>query len=146
MSEFLKNGVYYTENATQSGLKRMPFAFDVQYEGDNPFAPNMPRGLYYCSGWGAQAHEGIDYADAIGWKNIPKGTEYFILSGNKNCYAVTAKHARSSFRALFSSGVIQDIVSDVAHEVYKLTYNDEIEEIESDYTMEEVSGWDEEAA
>ena len=51
MSDYIKNGVYYAIDAANNELDRMPYAFEVRNDGDNPFADNMPSGIYQCTGW-----------------------------------------------------------------------------------------------
>lgn len=151
MSDYIKNGVYYAIDAANNELDRMPYAFFVKRDGDNPFAEGMIAGAYTCSGWGREAHVNIDYKSAIGWDKIPKGTEYYIIVDSENAYAVTADYARENYEPLFSPGQIQSMVCNVALEVFQVARTDawgdsEVEEIDVDMTMEEASAWDEEAA
>ena len=66
MSDYIKNGVYYAIDAANNELDRMPYAFEVRNDGDNPFADDMPSGIYQCCGWGREAHVNIDYRSATG--------------------------------------------------------------------------------
>ena len=147
MSDYIKDGVYYAVDAVKSELEgRMIYGFHVKENGGNPFAPDMPSGFYGFVGWGREAHVNIDYGSAIGWKNIPKGVEYFIISGYDGCFAVTAEHARREWMPLYSAWTIKDVATSIASEVYDAAKWDEIEEINVDESMEEVAEWDEEAA
>lgn len=149
MSDYIKDGVYYAIDAANNELDRMPYAFFVKRDGDNPFAENMIAGAYTCSGWGREAHVNIDYKSAIGWDKIPKGVEYYIIADPENAYAVTADYARENYEPLFSSGQIRGMICDVALEVFhsSAAWGDSgIEEIDVDMTMEEAARWDEEAA
>ena len=151
MSDYIKNGVYYSIDAANSELKRMPYAFLVKRDGDNPFAENMIAGAYTCSSWGREAHTDVNYKSAIGWDKIPKGVEYYIIGDTKNAYAVTADYARENYEFLFSSGQIRSMICNVAEEVFHSARTDawgdaDVEEIDVDMTMEEASEWDEEHA
>ena len=148
MSDYIKDGVYYAIDAANNELDRMPYAFFVNRDGDNPFAEGMIAGAYTCSGWGREAHVNIDYKSAIGWDKIPKGVEYYIIVNSENAYAVTADYARENYEPLFSAGQIRRMICNVAEDIY---YNAsdmcaEVEGIDVDLTMEEASEWDEEAA
>ena len=151
MSDYIKNGVYYAIDAANNELERMPYAFNVKVDGDNQFADNMPAGIYACVGWGREAHVNSDYGSASGWSNIPRGQEYYILSGQSGVFATTAVHARENYEFLFAAGGIRAMICNVAQDVFhhagEGAWGDrEIEEIETDMDMEEASQWDEEAA
>ena len=151
MSDYIKNGVYYALDAANNELDRMPYAFDVKVDGDNPFSDDMPAGIYQCTGWGREAHVNTDYRSASGWSKIPRGQEYYILSGPAGVFATNAAHARENYEFLFASGGIRAMICNVAQDVFHHAVEDawgdrEIEEIETDMSMEEASQWDEEAA
>ena len=151
MSDYIKNGVYYAIDAANNKLERMPWAFFVKRDGDNPFAENMIAGAYTCSSWGREAHTDVNYKSAIGWDKIPMGAEYYIIADLENAYAVTADYARENYELLFSSGQIRRMICNVAEDVFHSARTDawgdsEVEEIDVDMTMEEASEWDEEAA
>ena len=118
MSDYIKDGVYYAIDAANNELDRMPYAFLVKRDGDNPFAEGMIAGSYTCSGWGREAHVNIDYKSAIGWDKIPKGAEYFIIVNSENAYAVTADYARENYESLFSAGQIRRMICNVAEDIY----------------------------
>jgi hypothetical protein len=151
MSDYIKNGVYYAIDAANNELDRMPYAFEVERDGNNPFADDMPAGTYKCCGWGREAHVNIDYRSAIGWSNIPRGLEYYILSGQSGVFATTAAHARENYEFLFAADGIRRMICNIAEDVFHNAGEDawgdrSIEEIETDMSMEEASQWDEEAA
>ena len=151
MSDYIKNGVYYAIDAANNELDRMPYAFEVRNDGDNPFADDMPSGIYQCRGWGREAHVNSNWGSAIGWSNIPRGQEYYILSGQSGVFAITAAHARENYEFLFAAGGIRRMICNVAEDVFHISGEDAwgdrvIEEIETDMSMEEASQWDEEAA
>lgn len=151
MSDYIKNGVYYAIDAANNELERMPYAFNVKVDGDNPFADNMPAGIYACEGWGREAHVNSNYGSAAGWSKIPRGQEYYILSGPPGVFATTVVHARENYEFLFAAGGIRAMICNVASDVFHHAGEDawgdrEIEEIETDMDMEEASQWDEEAA
>ena len=151
MSDYIKNGVYYAIDAANNELDRMPYAFEVRNDGDNPFADDMPSGIYQCCGWGREAHVNIDYRSATGWSKIPRGLEYYILSGQSGVFATTAAHARENYEFLFAAGGIRRMICNIAVDVFHNAGEDAwgdraIEEIETEMNMEEASQWDEEAA
>tara|TARA_Y100000114_G_scaffold138457_1_gene141472 strand:+ start:268 stop:723 length:456 start_codon:yes stop_codon:yes gene_type:complete len=151
MSDYIKNGVYYAIDAANNELDRMPYAFDVRNDGDNPFADDMPAGIYQCTGWGREAHVNTDYSSATGWSKIPRGQEYYILSGQSEVFATTAAHARENYEFLFAAGGIRRMICSIAQDVFHNAGEDAwgdraIEEIETEMNMEEASQWDEAAA
>ena len=151
MSDYIKNGVYYAIDAANNELDRMPYAFEVRNDGDNPFADDMPAGIYQCTGWGREAHVNTDYGSAVGWANIPRGLEYYILSSTAGVFATTAAHARENYEFLFAAGGIRRMICNIAEDVFNISGVDawgdcEVSEIETNMSMEEASQWDEEAA
>jgi len=148
MSDYIKNGVYYAIDAANNELDRMPYAFEVRNDGDNPFADDMPSGIYQCTGWGREAHVNTDYRSAEGWSKIPRGLEYYILSGQSGVFATTAAHARENYEFLFAAGGIRRMICSIAQDVFHNAGEDAwgdraIEEIETEMNMEEASQWDE---
>ena len=151
MSDYIKNGAYYAIDAANNELDRMPYAFDVRNDGDNPFADDMPAGIYQCTGGGREAHVNTDHSSAAGWSKIPRGQEYYILSGQSEVFATTAAHARENYEFLFAAGGIRRMICSIAQDVFHNAGEDAwgdraIEEIETEMNMEEASQWDEAAA
>ena len=151
MSDYIKNGVYYALDAANNELDRMPYAFDVKVDGDNPFSDDMPAGIYQCTGWGREAHVNTDYRSASGWSKIPRGQEYYILSGPAGVFATNAAHARENYEFLFPPSSIRWMICNIAEDIFNAAGEDAwgdraIEEIETGMGMKEAAQWDEEAA
>jgi|TARA_R110000803_G_scaffold64294_3_gene125244 hypothetical protein len=148
MSDYVKHGIYYFVDAVDNEMRRMPYAFNVRKDGDNPFSPDMPRGLYTCTGWGKEAHVDVEYNAPVGWENIPKGEEYYILSGAAGVFATTTEHARAEFMQLFNEDGIRRVAENIACDVFEAISREDYQdfEIEFEHTMAQASEQYEEEA